>query len=97
MKLGLTFGLVTAAALVAAPAGADLPDGSVDQFMKPPPKETVYATDHHMGFSIRSSLIEWLGGVPIVDEYDLRASEREKWWGGSVPLVPADVIKVGDR
>lgn len=68
-----------------------------DPFMKDPPKETVYATEHHMGFSIRSAIIRWLGGLPIVDEYDLRASEREKWWGEGVPLLPADVIKRSDR
>lgn len=68
-----------------------------DPFMRNPPKETVYATEHHMGFSIRSAIIRWLGGLPIVDEYDLRASEREKWWGEGVPLLPADVIRKSER
>jgi len=66
----------------------------VDTFMNPPPKETVYATNHHLEFSWRASLIDWLGGAAIVDEQDLRASQREKWWGGDVPLLPADALRV---
>ncbi|MGH7263828.1 MAG: hypothetical protein ACREMB_03095 [Candidatus Rokuibacteriota bacterium] len=92
MKVALTFGLVTALALV-APAAQALPEGSGDQFMKTPPKRTVYATEHHMGFSMRTAIIQWLGGVSIVDERDLRASERDRWWGKDVPLLPADVIQ----
>ncbi len=78
-------------------ASGEGPGEHQDPFMKDPPRETVYATEHHMGFSMRSAIIRWLGGVPIVDEYDLRASEREKWWGEGVPLLPADVIKGSDR
>ena len=73
------------------------PSGLDDSFMKDPPRETVYSTDHHMGFSVRSTLITWLGGVTIVDENDLRASERERWWGDDVPLLPADVVRGADR
>lgn len=62
-------------------------------FMKGPPKETVYATTHHMGFSMRVTVIGWLGGVAIVDERDLRSSEKEKWWGETVPLLPPDLLK----
>ena len=64
-----------------------------DRFMKDAPKETVYATDDHMGFSVRSSLIDWLGGVTVVDQNDLRAAEREQWWGASVPLLPAELVR----
>jgi hypothetical protein len=55
-------------------------------------EETVYATDHHMGFSLRSALVDWLGGVAISDETDVRAAEREQWWGDAVPRVPADLF-----
>jgi hypothetical protein len=55
-------------------------------------EETVYATDHHMGFSLRSAFIDWLGGIAIVDEADLRAAQQERWWGDTVPLVPAEVV-----
>jgi hypothetical protein len=64
-----------------------------DSFMNPPPKETVYATNHHLGFSWRASLIYWLGGATITDEGDLRASQREKWWGRDIPLLPADALR----
>jgi len=69
------------------------PSGQEDRFMKEVPKETVYATDDHMGFSMRSSMIDWLGGVTIVDQNDLRAAERERWWGSTVPLLPAEVVR----
>lgn len=84
---------LTAAALILSGgvASAELGDRD-DRFMSGPPKETVYATEHHMGFSIRAAIIEWLGGVPVVDDHDLRAAEREKWWGEGVPLLPADVV-----
>jgi hypothetical protein len=67
--------------------------GQPDTFMKDPPGETVYATEHHLAFSLRSTLIDWLGGITIVDEGDLRAADRENWWGADVPLVPADVVR----
>ena len=68
-----------------------------DTFMKETPKETVYATDLHMGFSVRSTLIDWLGGVTIVDANEVRSAERDRWWGDDVPLLPADVVRGGDR
>lgn len=42
---------------------------------------------------MRSSLIDWLGGVTVVDQSDLRAAERERWWGASVPLLPAELVR----
>lgn len=72
------------------------PSGQPDPFMKDAPKETVYATDDHMGFSVRSTLIDWLGGVTIVDENDLRSADRDRWWGVDVPLLPADVVRGAD-
>lgn len=72
------------------------PSGQPDPFMKDAPTETVYATDDHMGFSVRSTLIDWLGGVTIVDENDLRSAERDRWWGADVPLLPADVVRGAD-
>lgn len=68
-----------------------------DLFMKRPPeegpKETVYATTHHMGFSMRVAVIGWLGGVAVADERDLRSSAKEKWWGETVPLMRPEVVK----
>ncbi len=90
MKVGFA---LLAAALLLGPmvASAELLDQG-ERFMSEPPKETVYATEHHMGFSMRASIIEWLGGVPIVDDHDLRAAERERWWGKGVPLLPPDAV-----
>lgn len=86
--------VLIAAALLLGPgvASAELFEQG-ERFMSEPPKETVYATEHHMGFSMRASIIEWLGGVPIVDEQDLRAARRERWWGEDVPLLPPDAVK----
>jgi hypothetical protein len=91
MRLALA---VAAALLVTAgvaEAGVAEPE-SYDP-MKTPPEETIYATEHHLGFSVRSTIIRWLGGVPITDEHDLRASARERWWGDEVPILPAVFVK----
>jgi hypothetical protein len=82
-------GLVVAGLTVlgSAPAWAG-PGDYGDPFMKDL-NETVYATNHHMAFSMRSSVIRWLGGLPIVDDRDVRAAERERWWGPAVPNLPA--------
>ena len=74
-------------------ARAEISGVDSDRFMKDPPKETVYATEQHMSFSVRSSLIHWLGGVTVVKQNDLRAAERDRWWGDSVPLIPADTVR----
>jgi hypothetical protein len=65
--------------------------------MNPPPEESVYATEHHMGYSMRASVIDWLGGATITDENDLRASERQKWWGDDVPVLPAEAFPLQMR
>ena len=78
-------------------AWADGPNCHEDPFMKGPVKATAYASEHHMGFSWRSSIITWLGGVTIVDERDSTSADREKWWGDTVPLLSAEAIKVPDR
>jgi hypothetical protein len=77
------------ALLVGSVARAEVSGGDSDRFMKDPPKKTVYATDQHLSFSVRSSIIHWLGGVTVVKEHDLRSAERDRWWGESVPLIPA--------
>ncbi len=51
----------------------------------PPPQKTLYATDYHMWFSIRTTLIDRLGGVPIIDSEEIRAAHEEQWWGESIP------------
>ena len=46
-----------------------------------------------MTFSVRTSLIHWLGGVTVVKEHDLRLAERDRWWGDTVPLIPSDTVR----
>jgi hypothetical protein len=74
-------------------ARAEVSGSDSDRFMKDPPKETVYATDQHMSFSVRTSLIHWLGGVTVVKEHDLRSAERDRWWGKDVPLIPSESVR----
>jgi len=53
--------------------------------------DTVYTSDHHMGFSIRTNLVQWLGGVDVAKEKDAKASEKEGWWGEPIPQVPPEM------
>jgi len=59
---------------------------------QPPPQdtspETVYATEPHMWFSIRVSLIRLLGGTPVVQPQDVERAQQERWWGEPVPTEP---------
>lgn len=55
--------------------------------------DTLYATDQHMGFSIRTTIVQWLGGVDVAREKDAKASAREGWWGESVPQVPPELAQ----
>ena len=57
--------------------------------------DTLYATDQHMGFSIRTTLVRWLGGVDVARERDAKASEKEGWWGDPVPQVSPEVLGPG--
>jgi hypothetical protein len=54
---------------------------------------SVARAEEHMSFSVRSSLIHWLGGVTVVKEHDLRSAERDRWWGKDVPLIPSDTVR----
>jgi hypothetical protein len=54
--------------------------------------ETLYATDQHMAFSIRTTIVRWLGGVDIARERDSRAAEKEGWWGDPVPQVSREMV-----
>jgi hypothetical protein len=52
-----------------------------------PYTDTVYATDQHMGFSIRTTVLRWLGGVDVARERDSKASQKDGWWGDPVAQV----------
>ena len=53
--------------------------------------ETLYATDQHMGFSIRTTIVQWLGGVDVAQDKDAKASQKEGWWGDPIPQVPPEM------
>jgi hypothetical protein len=84
-----------AAVLVAGTAAAQNP-GPTAPRPGPSPngsdRTTVYATNRHMAFSIRTSVIRWLGGVAVPGDRDVRAAEKDAWWGQSVPRAPSDLV-----
>jgi hypothetical protein len=90
---GVVVAVVAGVLLAGGVARGEVSGVDSDRFMKDPPKETVYATEQHMSFSVRTSLIHWLGGVTVVRENDLRSAERDRWWGDNVPLIPADTVR----
>jgi hypothetical protein len=55
--------------------------------------DTVYATDQHMAFSIRNAVIHWLGGVDVARERDVKAAEKEGWWGDPVAQIPPELAQ----
>ena len=55
--------------------------------------DTVYATNQHMAFSIRNTVLRWLGGVDVARERDAKAAEKEGWWGEPVPQVPPELAQ----
>jgi hypothetical protein len=58
-----------------------------------PYTDTLYATDQHMGFSIRNTLLRWLGGVDVARERDAKAAEKEGWWGEPAAQVSASQVE----
>jgi hypothetical protein len=44
-----------------------------------------------MAFSIRTTIVQWLGGVDVAREKDASASRKEGWWGESIPQVPPEM------
>lgn len=55
--------------------------------------DTVYATNQHMAFSIRNTVLRWLGGVDVARERDAKAAEKEGWWGEPVAQVPPELAQ----
>jgi hypothetical protein len=55
--------------------------------------DTLYATDQHMGFSIRNTMLRLLGGVSLAREPESKAAERDGWWGEPVPQVPPELVR----
>jgi hypothetical protein len=44
-----------------------------------------------MGFSIRTTIVQWLGGVDVAQDKDAKASQKEGWWGDADPAGPAEM------
>jgi hypothetical protein len=85
-----------AAVLVAGTAAAQNPGPTVSSPGPSPDgshRSTVYATNRHMAFSIRTSVIRWLGGVAVPGERDVRAAETDAWWGQPVPRAPSEFVR----
>ena len=55
--------------------------------------DTLYATDQHMGFSIRNTVLRWLGGVDVARERDAKAAAKEGWWGEPVAQVSPELAQ----
>jgi hypothetical protein len=86
------FAVVTVLSLLSAGAAwAQAP--AVQPRSDSPYTETLYATDHHMGFSIRITVLRWLGGVDVARERDTKAAEKEGWWGENVPQVSPESLR----
>jgi hypothetical protein len=91
-SMGRRIGAVAATVLLGASvawAQNPAPRNSADS----PYTDTVYATDQHMAFSIRNTVIHWLGGVDVVHDRDTRASEKDGWWGEPVAQVPPEMAR----
>jgi len=91
MRVQLT--VVAAATLLAsATAWGDNAPAPIRDFSNQPVKDTLYATDQHMAFSIRTSLIRWLGGVDVTRERDVKAAAKDGWWGETIPQVSNSTV-----
>ena len=82
--VAVTFFLGASAAWAQAPASQSRQESEYT--------DTLYATDQHMGFSIRNTMLRWLGGVSLARERDSKAAEKEGWWGEPVPQVPPELL-----
>src|SRR5262245_31746312 len=58
-----------------------------------PYTDTVYTSDQHMGYSIRTNIVQWLGGVNLSRAQDSKASEKEGWWGEPAREVSPEQVK----
>ena len=58
-----------------------------------PYTDTVYTSDQHMAFSIRTNIIQWLGGVDVAREQDKNISDKQGWWGDPIAQVSPELAK----
>lgn len=96
--MGRRFTMVAVAILLGtgvASAQSQPPKNSPDS----PYTDTVYTSDQHMAFSIRTNIIQWLGGVDVAREKDRQTAEKQGWWGDPIAQVSPELAKppVSDR
>ena len=46
-----------------------------------------------MGYSIRTTIVQWLGGVNVTRERDVKASHKEGWWGEPAVEISPELAK----
>jgi hypothetical protein len=90
-SMGRRLTMVTVAILLGTSAAWG--QSTVAQRSDSPYTDTVYATDQHMGFSIRNTVLRWLGGVDVAKERDVKAADKENWWGDPVAQVPPELAQ----
>jgi hypothetical protein len=92
LSMGRPFtAVVVTLALGASAAWAQAPTSQTRQDSEY--TDTLYATDQHMGFSIRTTIVKWLGGVDVAREKDAKAANKEGWWGEPVAQVPPELAQ----
>jgi hypothetical protein len=85
--------ITTAAVTILLGASAAWGQSPAPRSSDSPYTDTVYATDQHMGFSIRNTVLRWLGGVDVAREKDTKAAQKEGWWGDPVPQVTPELAQ----
>ena len=85
--------LTVAAVTILLGTGVAWGQSAAPQSNNSPYTDTVYATEHHMGFSIRTTVLRWLGGVDVAKPRDAAASQKDGWWGEPVAQVPPEMAQ----
>ena len=89
--MGRRFILVTTALLLGTSAASAQPP--LRQSPDSQYTDTLYATDQHMSFSIRNTMIRWLGGVSVSREKENKDAQKDGWWGDPVTQIPQEMVQ----
>jgi hypothetical protein len=85
--------LTVAAVTILLGTSAAWGQSAAPQSNNSPYTDTVYATDQHMGFSIRNTVLRWLGGVDVAKPRDSAAAQKDGWWGDPVAQVSPELAQ----
>jgi hypothetical protein len=91
---GLTASSPTPCAPMAEAVTAAAPVSAPSRSTRWTERPTQYASGHHLWFSWRSSMVQWLGGQPLPTAKEQRAAAREGWWGETVNTPPSSLAYV---